>query len=524
MPVFEDICYGFDDSVLYCNFPEGGSAEIREIMLCSYSLRSTSTSSIYIGTPQTIDYMLTTWKGRDALNLLVAECTDTKPYKSLENPNLNIVVSSAPLADLHNALMANLNDYNEWHERLSSVSVREGSIGTLLATAVSLFEQQISLYLLSPTFHIIDYRSVPISPESMLLNVKGDRPLTDLQSSFLIENSQVNKSTNYLTEPILENNELKGYLLIIHNEDTFIPKSFVRLVTQLIPLHAYKSFTTVTKQTQTLTNLLTDILLFDPKDVQPLYNRLADLPYAMHPCIRMLIITHDPNHHITMGVIESLASIFPECNIAPYDRYIIVLLSGDDFLFRPSYDEEKFERFLEKLGSYAIFTASVRFIRGLRIFFKQAENILSLLENTNINGGKRHAFLDDLFEYTRVHTCISALKATKDRGKLVYLFHPFIVQLMRYDDTNDTDFLSFAFAFARNNGSITQTANRANYHRNTIYNKINRINEIFGIDLNDDAILRELVFAEHAIQIANAEGYESENFIIYSENRFPETH
>lgn len=522
MPQYEDICYGFEDSVLYTSFPESGGAEIQNVMLCSSSVDAINPTSVYLGTPRTADGLLGLWNELDTLNLLIAECEDASRYATLEGKNVNLVVTDAPLVDLHNTITSNISDCNDWYERLSDVSVRDGSIGTLLATAVSIFDKQISLYLLSPTFHLVDYRNVAISPDSMLLDIRGDAPLTEHQRDFIIESAQEDKSTNYYTEPILDNGDLKGYLLIIHNEDVFVPRAFINLVTEFILVHAYRSSSSFTAQTRKLTNLLTDILLFDPKDVDPLYNRLADLPFPLDPCIRMLVISNDSSHHVTMGLIDSLTMIFPGCNIAPYDQYIIVLLSGDNFLFRPSFDEDAFEKFLDKNNLYAIFTSSVRFIRGLRIFFRQAKSMLHLLQNTDISEGRRFAFLDDYFEYTRVHTCIASLKATKDRGKLVYLFHPFIVELMRYDDLNNTDYVSFAFAFAKNDGNISQTANKANYHRNTVYNKITRIREIFGVDLNDSRILRELIFADHVIQIANAEGYEDSNFIVYNESRFPD--
>lgn len=82
--------------------------------------------------------------------------------------------------------------------------------------------------------------------------------------------------------------------------------------------------------------------------------------------------------------------------------------------------------------------------------------MLSILPVVNINHGKRHAYFDDIREYYRVHLCATYLKEYYN-NKLVYLLHPLVLELMRYDDAHDSDLCEFAFSFAQNNGSIAKT-------------------------------------------------------------------
>ena len=524
MPTMQDMCYGFEGSVLYSFFSEDGATEISRISLCSHSLKAVDKDSIFIGTADTADYVLSLWNNIHTLNLCVAECQDPAAYDSLEMPHLNIVVTSQSVADAHNIISTNIANFENWRERLMNISVRDDSVGTLLATAVSIFDQQISLYLLSPTFHLIDFRSVNNSPESAIAKMQNGVSASDAQIDFLIKSSQDETTTAYSTEPIMENNALRGFLLIVRSKDVIVPQCFINLITQLIPIHIYKTFPVVDSHIQKCSDLLTDILLFNPNDVDPLYKRLKELPYPLKPSMRMMLVAYDPGRFLAKSIINDLGKIFPHHNIGIYDRHIIVLLSGDTFLFRPSYNEGKLESLLEKYDSYAVFTAAVRFIRGMRIFYQQARDILPVMRNADITEGHRAAYYDDIFEYGRAQLCISAFRNQKERAKLTYLLHPFVAELLRYDDGNGTDYSTFAFAFAENNGNIAKTADRTNYHRNTIYNKLDRIRKIFDVDLNDSTIQRELVFSSHGMKVAKAEGVASDRFIIYQEQRYPDSH
>ena len=459
------------------------------------------------------------WDGACPLNLLIADCLNPDAYKQLNMSRLHLAVSSLPLSELYNQVFRNMELYRNWEIQLKGVPIRDNSLSNLLATAVKALDYQASFYVLSPTFHLIDSCTVNMAIDRITNRLQDKQCLNDHQITFLLNRPEKENASSYATEPVLENGSLKGYLLIVNDYGTIIPTRFIHLLLSLISAHMSAASAFVPESCRELNALLTDIILFTPKDVDPLQQRLEKLPYPLQPSIRFLLVSQAATEDPAWNLFSELKTIFPNCNSTIYDGSVVILLSGNNFLFQPAFDTTALESTLKKYNAYAITSNAARFIRGLRIVYRQSKDMLSILPVVNINHGKRHAYFDDIREYYRVHLCATYLKEYYN-NKLVYLLHPLVLELMRYDDAHDSDLCEFAFSFAQNNGSIAKTAENTNLHRNTVYNKLNRIRELFGIDLNDSAIQRELLFSSQVVRCAQTEGHSNDRWIYYRESRY----
>jgi len=69
-----------------------------------------------------------------------------------------------------------------------------------------------------------------------------------------------------------------------------------------------------------------------------------------------------------------------------------------------------------------------------------------------------------------------------------HLCHPALVQLYRYDQDNDTQLLPTLELYIKNNCNAVLTANALFIHRNTFYQRLNRILEIVKLDLGNENV------------------------------------
>lgn len=519
---FSKICETFAQSITPTVLNGNGQTDVETILLCTPSIAKFRPDVIYIGNADAIDQVLCAWDGRGCLNLLVCNCTDPESYKQLHLNSLNLAISSLPLADLHNQLLSFLHQYRNWETQLNSIPLQKESLGLLLKNAVSLMEQQISIYILSPTFQLLkSCVSNPMADHITPHLHTTEGCLTEKQIHFLTSCMSEEEMSVCINEPILNHNELKGYLLITANQDIHISKVFLELLLHRIIDHMASPSVYIPEESQTLITLLSDILLITPEDVKPLEQRLKKLPYPLQDNIRLLLISRQDKTEPLWNLAAELRPIFYNCNLAPYHNHIVILLSGKSFLFEPEFDSSAFEAVLTKYDAYGIISNSTRFIRGLRIVYMQSQDMLSVLPSLNITNGKRYAFFEDISEYFRVHLCVSYLDDLYGPNKFVYLLHPVVIELLRYDDAHNTDFCDFAFAYANNDCSIVRTAEFMHLHRNTVYNKLTRIKELFDTDLNDSILQREILFSGQVVKYAKIkEGNDHYSPIIYCETRY----
>ena len=82
------------------------------------------------------------------------------------------------------------------------------------------------------------------------------------------------------------------------------------------------------------------------------------------------------------------------------------------------------------------------------------------------------------------------------------LIHPAITILTRYDSENGTNLRDILFYYLLNNRSLAKTAAATYMHRNTIVNKIAKIEELVDLDLSDGNVQHRLLFSCQAQKYA----------------------
>ena len=483
----------FDDTVVFSAVQKESLDCIEGLLLCAPSITEISDRHVYIGLPEEADRLLAVWDGKSYLNLVVAACTDPRRYK--EASRLNLVVSSLPLAELYNRLFNNINLYHWWEKQLETVPVSDGSLGRLLRAAISVLDFKVSLYILSPAFRLVESCAVDKSTDQITRRLETGGYLTADQVNFLLDSMSEEKKTVCRTEPIMGDNDLLGYLVMVEDTDARVPEGFIKMLLRFIAAHITKTAGFIPFGNRELVKLLSDIFVFMPKDVDTIQYRLKNLPYKLDKYIRLVLVARSTEDRSLWKLASELKNVFPRCNIAPYDKYVVILLSIPNLLYRPKFDEDTFETLLKKYNAYAIISQATRFILGLRTFFIQSKQMLELLPLLDITDGKRHTYFEDISEYYLVYLCDSCMMEHYGHDRLVYFAHPAITVLMRYDSVNGTDFCDFLFSYINNDCSILKTAEAMYLHRNTVSNKLNRIKELFGIDLNDNFLRRKLLFS-----------------------------
>lgn len=506
---FSQMCAGIEDSVVFRMAGKNDQSEIEGILLCSPSIAGISENYVYLGHPEEADRMLEKWNGECNLQLVIADCRDAGKYSSFARhpaaDRLQLVASSLPLAELHNRLFLNLNLYNKWKQRLEAVEAGKGSLRKLLETAVELLDFQLSLYVLSPGFRLIESCVVEISTDRISRRLETSGFLTDSQIRELVDSVSKEKRTVYQLEPIKSGQEQLGYLLVVRDMDRSVPECLIRVLLQHIVMHLDKPDNFIPLEMRQLMNLFEDIFVTIPKDEAAIHRRLQSLPFRLQPFKRLLVVApagKEVGNRLLFQIATELRQFFPHHNIAPCEKYVLVLLSGPNFLYRPEFDEKKFQSFLHKYDAYAIASVAVVFIRGMRTAYLQCREMLRMLPELDILGGKRYTLFEDVAGYYRVHLCAISSMDLYGHDKTVYLGHPAVPELMRYDRMHGTDYYNIAYAYINNECSIVKTAEETNYHRNTIINKLEKIKNQVGINLDDKNLRREMLFAFQLIRYA----------------------
>ncbi len=236
---------------------------------------------------------------------------------------------------------------------------------------------------------------------------------------------------------------------------------------------------------------------------------LKKMPNPVHPYMSIIVVKHftDTNNSlsiadrtsgsIAMQELNALRSFFPGQNIfyLPATEEHIILYSQqepDSYSFYyplHNFSYLNFSELLKKYHLHAGLSNAGRAIEHMYTLYLNAKNALKMgeaLKQPSHFPGIYHQM-----EYTPYHVidlCFPEFIHQFGHDNLIYLIHPSIISLYRYDSANNTELLDTLYTYLACGHSISETASSLFIHRNTVCNRIKKINEITSLSTDNPQV------------------------------------
>lgn len=204
-----------------------------------------------------------------------------------------------------------------------------------------------------------------------------------------------------------------------------------------------------------------------------------------------LILVHletSPEHSDQLSYfMQQLQRIFPETNMAICNHDIVILFSQED---RPQgkldFDYDQLAALLGQFHAHAGVSKASRHRQRLHTLYTIASATIRL-------GTRLHRFSDEerIFSYEDyslyyvIDLCATKYIETHHHNDLIYLIHPSIIKICRYDAEHHSNLRDVLYYYLLCGCNLNKTASTMFMHRNTVLNKLNKINEITEIPLED---------------------------------------
>lgn len=418
----------------------------------------------------------------------------------LERPDLSLVVTDLPLEDLHNQLVGYLAEMDQWRQALER-SARKGirclltELGELSGAtvyALSAYGQAIATGPKGEQYQ----RMEALLGENLYIERKV---LSDLFEGFREDRRETylaaREDFHFCISPVLSGGQLLGHMLLGGLGDPGKLRTLNRLAADAMegllsrngrPQESYVAFQA----------LVQDMLSEDHGDLEELQLRLLQLPKRPRKYMRGILVRTpgrpaDPESQL-MGALEQL---FRRDNVAVFEGDYYILASDPSNNFRLGADPKELEQLLERHDAYAIVAnPSVR-TRGLRVLYRQCRATLDIAVAVRYRTKDRCLFFERYAMYYAIHLCALSMKETTGTDDLVFLCHPGLLTLRRYDKAMRNNLQDVLFHYLMNDRSIARTAEALFLHRNTAIYKINKIEELMGTPLDDPYLRQQLLFS-----------------------------
>ena len=221
--------------------------------------------------------------------------------------------------------------------------------------------------------------------------------------------------------------------------------------------------------------------------MEHVYNRLEAAKYAISQNLRLIVVCRageEADDFPWSTVSEQIASVFQRSLYTEYHGRLILLMNQDNDM--SGYQTEQLGQIL-RLGNLKA-GVSYRFqdLAQLYRIYGEVRNLIDTMERLN---ARRPLY--------RYEECIVELAASHLAGKLDphSIARGSISKLIDYDRQYGQEALLTLKAYVERSFNIKRAAEKLHVHENTMRYRVNRIEEIMGIELDNSRSIFELVLA-----------------------------
>lgn len=472
-----------------------------------------SDDCIYVAEPEAAAKAL----GRIELNerLVVFTTGDHPEFAELTEKSLAAVcVTDMNLISLHNELFRRLELYKGWQDMLELDSSK--GISILLQNGGKLADA--SVYLLNPQCEIVTGSIKPEHNEHLRTVIDYNQTIISDEVSGLfkqlgkdrhIAEAEGQNGIRFCALAVSSGSYLLGYLFAVSMYEPGMVKEILYLLAIRAALMLSKSDAGHNGRVS-FQALAQDLFSETPPNPEELQMRLQRLPQAPRKYMRCILVRPRNSFVFNMNkVVSDAEHLFPGDNTTILGEEILILVSSDYSTCPLTCNMQDFENFLQKYDANAMISNPSKTARGLRVMYLQCRGVFEVALKVRYQNTNRYLYFERFLPYYIIHLCAQQAKAAYGTDDVVFMSHPGVLAVTRYDRTNNGDLRDVLFSYLMNRCSISRTAKALYMHRNTIIYKINRIEEILGQPIDDPYTRHSLIFS--CMIIRYRENYQNEH-------------
>lgn len=198
-----------------------------------------------------------------------------------------------------------------------------------------------------------------------------------------------------------------------------------------------------------------------------------------------------------------LLRLLDDAFIQRYNDQLVFIYSHNDRTLQLPFSSELLEQMEAVLEEHH---ASISVSHGLRSFDKlrttylMCERVHVLARALRLPDVRRVYSYDRFSMYYVTDLATQQFVSNNSHSDIIYLIHPAVIMLTRYDTKHHTNLRDTLFYYLINDRNLQRTAAATFTHRNTVINRINKITELTGLSFDNGGLIQRLLFSCQLIQ------------------------
>jgi sugar diacid utilization regulator len=277
------------------------------------------------------------------------------------------------------------------------------------------------------------------------------------------------------------NNKVVGYLVAIECEKPFSEDDLelIFLLCKVLSSEMQKNKFLQNTKGLRYENLIIDLLCGEPMDARTIEERLNFLDLHFKNNLYILAVKVPQNNFVNVSLYrirDTIEYILVDAKSIIYNDTIVVIISRNNKISTLENSFIKLTEFFKKNKIHGGLSRCFYSLIDLQEYYQQA------LKSIELGIGlRKNKFLFSYEDFAVYHL----LEVCSKQNNLESFCHASIYDLMEYDQKNNTDYMNCLYTYLINEKSQLETADILNICRSTLAHRIEKIQRIMNINLND---------------------------------------
>ena len=487
---------------------------IENVVLLTGDEDSLDSNILYVAEPEILLPILERLEnGTRFMAIAVGEITIPENLRKREE--LVIFSSSISMRQLGNRLIDELFAFSRWTDELRAIVYRGGTQKELLRKMANRI--QCPVFLMNSGYHLlaadVNYSFEDRYIQKLLMNGYLDSYSVDamLQESRRIPLHIKERVNSYQIEldtghcamlcEIWERRRFLGQFLVLTEQEKAnrVLADYVRVMASIFWQYAAMERNGEIVADNSYADLLCDLIEGRIHSEAELSNREQRLTPPMTPKYQVMAVAFEnENESHSNNLLKSLNDLIPDSEVIRYEAEIIIFrrIRQKEELF--TIPKEALQQVLEQERGYFCVGGCSKFLSSFASVYRQVTDSLRLGIRLTRTPEERILNVNDYHLLRMIDLSASRMDEMGERD-LIYLCSQQYTALYRYDMEHESNLCGILESYIQNNCNTSQTAKELFLHRNTLINKIARIEEIVGGSLNNVSLRHQLYFSSQLI-------------------------
>ncbi len=431
-------------------------------------------------------------------------------------PFISLIETKLPLLALYNRVQAHTQAYLDWNAQMQNLLYTNGGLQKILDCASAMLHADMILvnsgykYMAAvyhPDIHdptVDDLQSNGYLSYSNIQAIHQEIPIrTDAAGNFISYISKI--SNNYTWIHLIRyQNDLVARLCIIldgpHPNRCY--EDFGEILAEYVTEYLFSHHSIDYSHNAAFGSLVSDLIEYRLTDSTELEDRLQQLRLSLRKYYHLMIISFDhlqEQHTIPWNfVISQLRYVFPYSNITTYRGDVLLLIQKRKNGRFCSFDHDKLLHILEHYNGHACISNTGQFLTSLPTIYYQTRDGLRL--GQVMHPEQRILYYEDYGMYQIIELAAETYMQHFGIRNLIHLCNSEMVALLKYDKKHGTNLTEILHSYLVHDRNMTETAKNLFIHRNTLLNKIHKIEKIIGSSLDNPNLRNRLIFSHYVLE------------------------